>query len=468
MRIDERTVNELRARLRGPVIAPGDPAYDAARRVYNAMIDRRPGAIARAADVADVVAVVRLAAERGLLLAVRCGGHNVGGLGVCEGGLVLDLSAMRGLRVDPEARTVRVDGGCVWGDVDHATHAFGLATPNGLLSTTGVAGLALGGGTGHLTRRFGLTIDNLLAADVVLADGRLVHASDDEEPDLFWALRGGGGNFGVVTSFQFRLHPVDRVVGGPTLFPLERARELMQWYRDFILDAPEDLNGFFAFMTVPPAAPFPAALHGQKVCAVVWCFTGAAGRADEVFAPVRALSPSLFGVQEMPLPALQSAFDAFYPPGLQHYWRADFADDVPDEAIERHLEYARALPTPLSSMHLYPIDGAAHRVARDATAFSHRDANWSQVIVGVDPDPKNRDKIADWTRAYWDAVHPFCAGGAYVNFLMGDEPHDRVRASYRDNYPRLVELKRRYDPANLFCVNQNIAPEEAAEPAPAP
>jgi FAD/FMN-containing dehydrogenase len=466
--MDTAMISELGQRLRGPVIGPADAAYDAARRVYNGMIDRHPGAIARVVDVADVLAAVRFAGERDLLVAIRGGGHNAGGLGVCDGGLVIDLSPLRGLHVDPEARTVRIDGGCVWGEVDHATHAFGMATPNGIIASTGVGGLTLGGGSGHLTRRYGLTIDNLLAADVVLADGRFVHASDDEHPDLFWALRGGGGNFGVVTSFELRLHPVDRVVGGPTLGPLERAREVMQWYRDFILDAPEDLNGFLAFMTVPPAPPFPEALHGQKMCAVVWCWTGPAGRADEVLAPVRALEPALFGVQEMPLPMLQSAFDLLYPPGLQWYWRADFVTELPDEAIERHLEFAARLPTPYSTMHMYPIDGAPHRVAPDATAFSHRDANWSQVIVGVDPDPRNRDRIIDWTRAYWDAVHPFGAGGAYINFLMGDEGQDRVRASYRGNYDRLVEVKRRYDPHNRFRMNQNIAPEPRPAAAPTP
>lgn len=466
--IDQATLSTLGEQIRGRLMAPGDPEYDNARRVFNGMIDRHPGAIARCADVADVLTAVRMAGERDLLVAIRGGGHNAGGLGVCDDGLVIDLSALRGIRVDAEARTARVDGGCIWSDVDHATHAFGMATPSGFFSSTGVAGLTLGGGSGHLTRRYGLTIDNLLSADVVLADGRLVHANEDEHPDLFWALRGGGGNFGVVTSFEFRLQPVDRVFGGPTFWPLDRTREVVQWYRDFILEAPEDLNGFLAFMTVPPVAPFPEALHGQKVCAVVWCWTGPAGRADEAFAPVRATKPLLFGVQEMPFPVLQNSFDAFYPPGLQWYWRADFVEAIPDEAIDRHLEFAAKLPTPHSAIHLYPIDGAAHRVDRHATAFSHREANWSQVIVGVDPDPRNRDRIIRWTREYSDAVHPFGAGGAYVNFLMGDEGHTRIRATYRDNFDRLVEVKRRYDPQNRFRVNQNIAPDAQVTAAPPP
>ena len=451
-------VDTLRRGLRGNVLDPRAPGYDAARRVYNAMIDRRPGLIARCVDVADVIAAVRVGIEAGELIAVRGGGHNGGGLALCDDGLVIDLSRMRGVRVDPEARTVRVEGGCTWGDVDHATHAFGLAVPNGTISTTGVGGLTLGGGTGHLTRRFGLTIDSLLSADVVLADGRLVHASANEHPDLFWALRGGGGNFGVVTSFEFRLHPVDNVLGGPTLWPLGRARELMQWYREFLPSAPEELSGFFAFLTVPSAAPFPPHLHGQKMCGIIWCWCGDTSRLDEVFKPVRALQPALFGVQMLPLPALQSAFDGLYPPGLQWYWRADFVQELPDAAIDRHIEHAAELPSPLSTMHLYPSDGAVHRVGRTDTAFSYREATWNQVIVGVDADPKQREHITRWTKEYWEAIHPFSSGGAYVNFLMDDEGANRVRATYRDNYPRLVELKRRYDPDNRFRVNQNIDP----------
>ena len=460
-------VQALKQQLRGGVIVPGDPDYDAARKVYNGMIDRRPAAIARCSSVDEVVAAVRAGVAADLPIAVRGGGHSAGGLGVCDDGLVIDLSLMRGVRVDAEAKIARVEGGCTWGDVDHATNAFGLAVPSGIISTTGVAGLTLGGGTGHLTRQFGLTIDNLLAAEVVLADGRQVRASDDEHADLFWALRGGGGNFGVVTAFEFQLHPVDRVMAGPTLWPIERTGEILRWYRDFILAAPEGLSGFFAVMTVPPAPPFPPEVHGQKVCAVFWCWTGPASRTDELLAPVRALDPLLVGVQELPYPMLQSAFDALYPPGLQWYWKADFVREIPDAAVEEHARYAAQLPTPFSTMHLYPVDGAVHRVPADRTAFSYRDANWNLVIVGVDPDPANRDRITDWTRKYWSAIHPYNQAGAYVNFLMGDEGNERVRATYRDNFPRLVEVKRRYDPENRFRMNQNIDPKSAA-PSPTP
>ncbi len=363
-----------RAQLRGSLVQPGDAGYDQARTVYNAMIDKRPRLVARCADVADVIASVNFARSHDLLLAVRGGGHNGGGLGVCDDGLVIDLSGLRGIRVDPAERTVRADGGCLLREVDHATHAFGLAVPSGIIGTTGVGGLTLGGGIGHLTRRWGLSVDNLLAADVVLADGRLVSASERSHPELYWALRGGGGNFGVVTSFEFRLHPVSNVIAGPTLWPLERAAEIMRWYRDFIPSAPEELNGFLALMTVPPAPPFPEALHRKKMCAVVWCWTGDPAAADSVFAPVRATDPTLHGPHALPFPMLQGVFDALYPPGLQMYWRADFVNELPDEAIALHVQHAQRLPTMHSTMHLYPIDGAAHRVGKSETAFAWRDA----------------------------------------------------------------------------------------------
>ncbi|MDM0028997.1 FAD-binding oxidoreductase [Variovorax saccharolyticus] len=452
------TLAQFAASLRGRVVQAGEAGYDDSRRVYNAMIDRFPKFIVQCRDVADVIRSVDFAREHSLLLAVRGGGHNGGGLGTCDDGLVIDLSGLKGIRVDAQARSVRVEGGCTWGDVDHATHAFGMATPSGIIGSTGVGGLTLGGGLGHLTRKFGLTVDNLLQADVVLADGRLVSASADENADLFWGLRGGGGNFGVVTSFLFRLHPISTVVAGPTFWPLEKAGEVMRWYRDFIVAAPEDLNGFFAFLTVPPVDPYPAELRGQAVCGVVWCYTGPLEGADAAFEPVRAFSePLLHGVQPMPLPALQGAFDALYPPGHQWYWRADFVNELSDAAIKAHEGFAARMPTMQSTMHLYPIDGAAHRVAPADTAFAYRDARWAEVIVGVSPDAQERAAITDWTKRYWEALHPHSAGGAYVNMMM-DEGEERIRASYRGNYARLVEVKRRYDPDNLFRVNQNIRP----------
>ena len=456
--VPPHAVEQLKAALRGRLIQPADAGYDDARAVYNGMIDKRPALIAQCADVADVIATVAFARDNGVTLAIRGGGHNGPGLGTVDGGIVLDLSPMKGIRVDPIARTARVEAGCTWREVDHATHAFGLATPSGIIGSTGVAGLTLGGGMGHLSRKYGMTVDNVLCADVVLADGSMVTASEDEHPDLFWAIRGGGGNFGVVTSFLFRLHPVDTVVAGPTLWPIEQAEEVMRWYRHFITEAPRDLNGFFAFLQVPPAPPFPEELHLQTMCGIVWCYTGPKERADAAFAPALEVgTPALHGVQEMPFPALQTAFDALYPPGMQWYWKADFVRDLPDEAIARHIEHGSKLPSMHSTMHLYPINGAVHDTNRNDTAFSYRDVTWGEVIVGVDPDPANAERITTWAKEYWNAVHPYAAGGAYVNMMM-EEGQDRIRAAYRDNYDRLTAIKTDYDPTNLFHVNQNIAP----------
>jgi FAD/FMN-containing dehydrogenase len=456
--MQEADIQELRARFRGELITPSDAAYDAARKVYNAMIDRRPALIAKCADVADVVAGVNFAREKKLLLAVRGGGHNGPGLGVCDDGLVLDLARLKGIRVDQTDRTVRVEGGCLWGDVDHATHPFGLAVPSGFLSTTGVGGLTLGGGIGYLSRQYGLTIDSLLGVDVVLADGRLVTANADENADLFWAVRGGGGNFGVVTSFLFRARPVGTVYGGPIFWPLDKGAELLRFWRDFILKAPEDMNGWFGFATVPPVPMFPAEHHMKKVCVVTWCYTGEIGKAEAAFKPIRQFSPPLMDFAgPIPFPALQSLFDGLYPAGLQWYWKADFFKELSDGAIQKHLEHGSRLPTWQSTMHLYPVNGKVNRVGEGDTAFSHRDSVWSEVIVGVDPDPANREKITDWARAYYDALHPFGAGGAYMNFMM-EEGEDRIRASYRGNYDRLAAAKAKYDPENFFRVNQNIRP----------
>jgi FAD/FMN-containing dehydrogenase len=442
----------------GELIGPENPGYDTARAVFNAMIDKRPGVIARCTRPDDVARVVRFAREHELLLAVRGGGHNGGGLGICDGGVVLDLSPMRDIAVDPVAHTVRVAGGCTWGEVDRATHEHGLATPSGIISTTGVGGLTLGGGIGHLTRKHGLTIDNLLEADVVLADGTLVRASADENPELFWALRGGGGNFGVVTSFVFRCHPVSTVLAGPTFWPIEQTPEALRFYRDFIASAPRELSGFAALMTVPPAPLFPEDLHLRKVCGVFWCYAGEAESLDDLLAPVHGVgTPLLHHVGPVPFPGLQSLFDGLYHPGLQWYWRGDFVRELTDAAIEQHHTFGEALPTMHSTMHLYPIDGAAHDVGSGDTAFRYREARWAEVIVGVDPDPANAHAIRDWTVSYWDATHGHSAGGSYVNFMM-DEGHDRVRATYGDNYPRLARAKSRLDPGNLFRVNQNIEP----------
>jgi FAD/FMN-containing dehydrogenase len=454
-------IGEFRSQCRGAVIEPGDAAYDTERKVYNAMIDRKPRLIVKCADVADVIAAVRAARTMGLKVSIRGGGHNAAGLGVCDDGMTIDLSAMHYVRVDPASRNVLVGAGATWSDVDHATHAFGLAVPSGIISTTGVGGLTLGGGTGHLTRRYGLTIDNLLSVDMVLADGSFVVANAEENADLFWAVRGGGGNFGVVTAFLFEAQPVHTVCAGPMLWPLEEAADIMKWYRQFITQAPEEMNGFFAMMTVPPGPPFPEDLHLKKMCGIVWCYQGPAEEAHAILGPLRSYRKpafELFG--PMPFPMLQGLFDPIFPKGLQWYWKADFFRDLSDEAIEKHLEYAAQLPTWQSTMHLYPVNGKTARVGADETAFGYRDAVFNGVIVGVDPDPANAPRITDWARRYYDALHPFSMGGGYVNFMM-EEGEERIRATYRGNYGRLAEVKAKYDPENFFRVNQNIRPEKA-------
>ncbi|PXW31737.1 UNVERIFIED_CONTAM: FAD/FMN-containing dehydrogenase [Williamsia faeni] len=457
----DAVISELRQTLRGPLIGPDDTDYDEVRKVYNGAIDRHPAAVACVADVADVITAVNFARRHQIPLAVRGAGHHGAGFSVWDDSLVIDFRTQRSTNVDPTARTVRVDAGCTWGDVDHANGAFGLATPSGFVSTTGVAGLTLGGGTGYLTRHLGLTVDNLLSADVVLADGSFVTANAESHPDLFWALRGGGGNFGVVTSFTFRSHPVGEageVIGGPILYDIADAEEVFKWYRELIPTLPDDLNGWIGVLEVPGGPPFPEELWGRKVCGIVWCYSGSHDKADQVLAPIRDFgSPLLSGVAPMPFPVLQSAFDGLLPKGLQWYWKADIFEEITDTAIGYHRQYGESLPSSLSTMHLYPISGAAERVATDATAFAYRNGGWNGVIAGIDPDPANLGKITEWAKNYWEDLHPTSAGGGYVNMMM-DEGHERVQAAYRGNYDRLVEVKRKYDPNNLFRINQNIVP----------
>ncbi|MGH9292444.1 MAG: FAD-binding oxidoreductase [Acidimicrobiales bacterium] len=449
---------ELRRRMSGEVLGPNDPQYEEARRVYNAMIDRRPAVVARCRSTADVQSALEAARRHGLSVAVRGGGHSGPGFGTVDGGMVIDLSPMCAVAVDAPRRVARVEGGATLGLLDRATGEHGLATPAGIISTTGVGGLTLGGGHGYLSRRYGLTVDNLIEAEAVLADGRIVRASEEDHSDLFWALRGGGGNFGVVTSFTFRLHPVGTVVCGPTAWPASATADVLRWYRDFMPAQDDELYGFFATMTVPPAPQFPEAFHLHKACAIVWCYLGDPADAAEALAPVRDLEPAFDGVGEAPYPALQSAFDDLYPPGLQWYWRGDFFRSVPDAWVEAHARFADELPTMHSAMHLYPVDGAVSRVGSDETSWAHREVTFSQVIVGVDPDPANAPVIKQWAVDYWQATHPYAGEGSYVNFMMDDEGDERVRASYGANYERLSQVKAAYDPGNLFRLNQNVRP----------
>lgn len=449
---------EVGAEFEGELIAPGDSTYDEARTLFNAMIDKRPAVIARCQSTKDVGRVITFARSHELPLAVRGGGHNGGGLGSVDDGVVADLSLLRSVSVDTGNRRVRVGGGATWADVDAATHEHGLAVPCGVISTTGVGGLTLGGGIGHLTRGYGLTIDNLVAAQVVLADGEQVTANADENAELFWALRGGGGNFGVVTEFTFQAHPVSDVVGGPTFWPLEQTDELLSAYREFLPTLARNATGFFCFHTVPPGPPFPEEIHLRKVCGIVWCIVGSDEDAEEAMAPMLAVAPPLMhGVERMPLPTLNSAFDGLYGPGDQWYWRADFVNHIPDEAIAFNTDWNDKVPSWKSGSHIYPIDGAAHDVGDDETAWAYRDARWAQVIIGVDTEPASAPALRDWTVGYWESVHPYSAGGAYVNFMM-DEGQERVKATYRSNYDRLARAKTTYDPQNVFRVNQNIQP----------
>jgi FAD binding domain/Berberine and berberine like len=451
---------KLKQSFRGAVIERSDPNYDEARALYNGMIEKRPRIIARCADVSDVIAAVNFGRDNELLIAIRGGGHNGPGLASVDDGLVIDLSTMKGVRIDPAARTARVGAGCTQGDVDHASHAFGLAVPAGIISTTGIAGLTLSGGHGYLSRKYGLTIDNLIEADVVLADGSFVTASKENNSDLFWALRGGGGNFGVVTSFLFQLHPVSMVFAGPIAWDQKHARTIMQRYREFLPGAPEELGAFFGLKTILSSAPFPEQFWGKRMCLLMSCYDGSEEKGKKALAPLLDALPDpwINWMGMMPYPAVQNMFDGLYPKGMQWYWRGDFVRTLPDAAIDAHLEQAAKTPSELSLMHLYPIDGAVHRIGKHETAWNCRDATWSMVIAGIDPNPQKAGPVTQWTKAYWEAVHPFDLGGAYPNFMMDDEGDARLKATYGDNYARLVALKQKYDPANLFRVNQNIKP----------
>ena len=456
--MDSDTIAKFGQTLRGALIGRSHSEYEEARKLYNGMIDKHPLAIARCEDVADVIACVNFARDKRLPLAIRGGGHNGPGLASVNDGLVIDLSNMKGVRVDPVARTVRVGAGCTTGEVDHATHAFGQAVPFGIISTTGVAGLTLSGGHGYLSRQYGLTIDSLIEADVVLADGSFVIASERQNADLLWALRGGGGNFGVVTSFLFRTHSAKNVYGGPIIFDISEATQIMRWYREFEKTAPEDFCVWLGLQSVPPGDPFPKEHWGKKMCALLVAHNGPNGEAAVNAVRAQLPKPLIDWAGPLPYPALQSIFDALYPKGLQWYWKGDFVKDLPDAAIAAHLEHIANIPTPISAMHLYPIDGAVHRRGKGETAWNCRDATWSMVIVGVDSDPKNAPALRKWARDYWAAVHPHDLGGVYPNFMMDDETDGRLQATYGDNYDRLTTLKRKFDPANLFHINQNIPP----------
>jgi FAD/FMN-containing dehydrogenase len=453
-----KTLNALRDHVRGEVIVSSDPDYEDARLVHNGMIDRRPAVVVRVANAGDVIETVRYARDNGLDLSIRGGGHSGPGFGTNDGGIVIDFSRMRGVRVDPAAMTARAEGGVTWGDFNAATHAFGLATTGGIISTTGIAGFTLGGGIGYLSRGFGLSLDNLVSADVVTADGRLLVASEHENADLFWAIRGGGGNFGVCTSLKYKLHPVKDVYWGPMFYEIEEAGNILRFFRDFIKDAPEEMGAFPAFQIAPPLPFVPEDRHGDMFAAIVACWSGSPEEGErrfKAFHEIAEVKAEMIG--PMPYPAINAAFDGLFPKGIRQYWKGNFVKELTDDAIAVHVEHGPNAPTMSSTMHLYPINGACHRVAPNATAFGHREANFSMVVVSAWTDPSDDEANIGWVRDYSRAIAPHSEVGGYINFMDGDD-NGRIRANYGGNYDRLVEVKRKYDPDNLFRVNQNIVP----------
>ncbi len=454
-------VERLSDFVHGPVIGPSDEGYDEARSIWNGTIDRRPACIARCTGVADVVAAVRFAHERGLLVGVRSGGHGVGGHALCDGGLVIDLSPMKGIRVDPATERARAEAGVLWGELDRETQLFGLATVGGIVTHTGIAGLTLGGGIGWLMRKHGATVDNVLSADVVTAQGEFVTASEEENPDLFWAIRGGGGNFGVVTSFEYRLHPVGPIVlAGPVFHHLEDAPEVLRFYREFIAAAPDELTTIFELSVAPPAPFLPKEVHGKQIVMVGACYAGSPDEGGEVVRPLKQFGRPIVDLLEpKPYTALQSMFDPMVPHGWHRYWKSVELPPLTDTAIDTLVAHAPAVTSPKSYCIVFHLGGALARVGEDETAFSQRDAahNVNINAVWTEEDSDTERHVA-WARDFFDAMQPHAGGRVYLNFL-GEEGDNRVRQAYgARNFERLVELKRAYDPTNFFRLNQNIAP----------
>ena len=453
--LGEATAAEFKTALRGPLIQPGDEGYDEQRQVWNANIDKRPALIARCAGVADVITCVNFARENNLLVSVRGGGHNVSGNAVCDGGIMIDLSQMKGVRVDPVNRTARAEPGLTWGEFDLETQEFGLATPGGQISTTGIAGVTLGGGWGWLARKYGLAVDNLLSADIVTADGRFLIASATENQDLFWGLRGGGGNFGVVTSFEYRLHPVGpTVLGGMLIYPFEQAKEVLRLFRELTNTAPDELAADAALMSSP---------DGDPVAVIAVCYNGPIEEGERVIKPLREFGPPIMGqIGPMPYTAVQRMIDDPYPPGLQNYWKSSFMRELSDGAIDTIVAHCANRPSPMChGLIEFQLGGAISRVGQEETAFNHRDVAYAFVGLGVTPDPAESEKCVRWAREFWEAMRPFTTEGVYVNYLgqEADEGVERIKAAYgSQKYERLASLKKKYDPTNLFRLNQNIKP----------
>jgi FAD/FMN-containing dehydrogenase len=458
MALDDVAIADLSRHFRGALIRPGDAPYDAERRIWNGAIDRRPALIARCTSAADVRAAVGFARERELVVAVRGGGHNVAGTAVCDGGIVIDLSPMKGMWVDPRARVARAQPGLLWGEFDHETQPFGLATPGGIVTHTGIAGLTLGGGLGWLMRRHGLTADNLLSADVVTADGALVRASAEEHADLFWGLRGGGGNFGIVTSFEYRLHAVGpTVLAGVILHPAARAREVLSFYRDYIASAPDELMTIVVLRMAPPAPFLPESIHGQPVVIIAVCCAGPVEEGERAVAPLRRFGEPLVDlIRPTPYASHQALLDASVPHGLGYYWKSEYLRPLSDALIDTLIAHAWRVPTPESYAAVFHMGGAVAREDPDGSAFEDRRATHAMTIDGVWSEPAASGACIAWARGFWEAVRPHSTGRVYMNFL-GEEGEDRVRAAYgATKYERLRALKRKYDPTNFFRMNQNI------------
>ena len=448
--VDESSIASFRPGFRGRLLSSADEGYDPSRKVWNAMIDKHPGLIAKCAGAADVIRAVNFARENSLLLAVRGGGHNVAGKAVCDGGLVIDLSEMKSIRVDPIVGTARAEPGVLLGELDQETQAFGLATTLGIVSKTGIGGLTLGGGIGWLNGRYGLACDNMISADVVTADGSFLRASSSENPDLYWALRGGGGNFGIVTSFEYKVHPVSTVLGGMVLYEMSKAREILRFYDDFSRECPDELTTVAGLLTAP---------DGNPVVAIVVCYSGDLEEGEKVIKPLRTFdSPIADLVKPIRYTEMQRLFDEGFKPGFRNYWKANFLRRaMTEEAIDTFVENVSKRPSPMTVVALQQMHGAASRIGPTETAFAHRYGQYDMVILTVWPDPADDDKNVSWTRGLWQAMQPFVERGVYVNNL-GEEGEDRVRDAYGPNYERLVSLKKKYDPTNLLRTNQNIRP----------
>jgi FAD/FMN-containing dehydrogenase len=456
--LGEATVRDLRDTMRGELVLPGDADYHEARSVWNGMIDRRPAMIARCTGTSDVIAAVGFARSEGLTVAVRGGGHNVAGNATCDGGLVIDLSPMKGMRVDAEARTVRAQGGLTWGELDNETQAFGLATTGGLVTTTGISGFTLGGGVGWMMRKHGLACDNLLSADLVTADGQIVRASESENAELLWGLRGGGGNFGVVTEFEFRLHPVSQVLGGLVAWPAQAAPDVLRYWRDWVRDTPDELCTMAAFLYAPPEPFVPPEVVGSPIFGIACFHLDPDGSAEDDLQPLRDLGPAVDVLGPMPYQAVQGMFDAGAPRGSRNYWRSAFVDTLGDEAIDSIVSQAEGLPAPMGQLHIHQLGGAMSRIPAGATALGNRDAGFLMNYIGLWLDPSQDEAGTAWARGASDAMQPYSTGARYVNFLA-DEGEAGVRSAYEEEtYTRLRGLKAQYDPTNFFHLNQNIKP----------